>query len=75
MKACIFVDGENFRHSIVDLFDKFQREDYLPKTADWTGLRRGDEFSLLVSGESEASADVFTPKIRKVLEDLVFGHA
>jgi uncharacterized LabA/DUF88 family protein len=34
-RTCIFVDGENFRHSIVDLFDKFDRNDYLPKEADW----------------------------------------
>jgi len=38
MKACVFVDGENFRHSIVDLFPEFRQEDYLPKTANWTNL-------------------------------------
>jgi len=38
MKACIFVDGENFRHSIVELFPQFQQEDYLPKSAQWTNL-------------------------------------
>jgi uncharacterized LabA/DUF88 family protein len=38
MKACVFVDGENFRHSIVELFPNFHQEDYLPKTADWTVL-------------------------------------
>ena len=38
MRACIFVDGENFRHSIVELFSGFRREDYLPKEADWAGL-------------------------------------
>ena len=38
MRACIFVDGENFRHSLVELFPGFRRADYLPKDADWTGL-------------------------------------
>jgi len=38
-KACIFVDGENLRHSIVDLFDgEFDKEDYLPKNANWDGF-------------------------------------
>jgi len=36
MRACIFVDGENFRHSIVDLFQpEFDEGEYLPKTANW----------------------------------------
>jgi uncharacterized LabA/DUF88 family protein len=34
-RACIFVDGENLRHSIVELFPQFKRDDYLPKTAKW----------------------------------------
>ncbi|MDD5313375.1 MAG: hypothetical protein PHO26_10105, partial [Dehalococcoidia bacterium] len=35
----MFVDGENFRHSIVELFpDKFHQEDYLPKSANWGEL-------------------------------------
>jgi len=38
MMACVFVDGENFRHSIVDLFQGFRQEDYLPKSAEWTQL-------------------------------------
>ncbi|MFW6105146.1 MAG: NYN domain-containing protein [Chloroflexota bacterium] len=38
MIACIFVDGESFRHSIVDLFPQFRQEDYLPKSANWTNL-------------------------------------
>jgi len=40
MKVCVFVDGENFRHSIVELFPfpQFRQEDYLPESADWTGL-------------------------------------
>lgn len=37
-RVCVFVDGENFRHSIVDLFPKFQEADYLPKQAEWTQL-------------------------------------
>ena len=37
-RVCVFVDGENFRHSIVELFPTFRKEDYLPKSANWTGL-------------------------------------
>jgi len=33
-RVCIFVDGENLRHSINDLFPVFDRRNYLPKT-DW----------------------------------------
>lgn len=34
--CCIFVDGENLRHAIVDLFEpEFDRKDYLPKRAKW----------------------------------------
>jgi uncharacterized LabA/DUF88 family protein len=37
--ACIFVDGENLRHSLIDLFSsEFNPSDYLPKTADWQGF-------------------------------------
>lgn len=38
MKVCIFVDGENFRHAICDLFPQFPQYEYLPKLADWTEL-------------------------------------
>lgn len=38
MKACVFVDGENFRHTIVKLFPQFQQEKYLPKNATWAEL-------------------------------------
>lgn len=38
MRACIFVDGENFRHTICDLFPQFQQFEYLPKLANWTEL-------------------------------------
>lgn len=34
-KVCIFVDGENLRHSIGDLFPAFDRKNHLPET-DWT---------------------------------------
>ncbi|MGD0576481.1 MAG: NYN domain-containing protein, partial [Candidatus Staskawiczbacteria bacterium] len=33
-KVCVFVDGENLRHSINELFPDFDRRNYLPK-ADW----------------------------------------
>lgn len=37
--ACVFVDGENFRKNIANLFsDKFDRNEYLPKNADWGRL-------------------------------------
>ena len=32
------MDGENFRYSLEGLFSNFSRQDYLPKTADWTAL-------------------------------------
>ncbi|MDP3091961.1 MAG: NYN domain-containing protein [Nitrospira sp.] len=36
MRSCIFVDGENLRHSLIDLFaGEFDPQDYLPKTARW----------------------------------------
>jgi uncharacterized LabA/DUF88 family protein len=51
MKACVFVDGENFRHTIVDLFKaEFHEHDYLPEHAKWVEL-----FNWLVS---QAHADV-----------------
>lgn len=39
-RACVFVDGENFRNTILSLFAKsgYQKEDYLPKNANWTAL-------------------------------------
>lgn len=38
-KCCVFIDGENLRHGIVDLFpDEFARSDYLPKEARWADL-------------------------------------
>ena len=36
-RVCIFIDGENLRHSIVDLFEGiFNPNDYLPKNAEWS---------------------------------------
>ena len=35
-RVCIFVDGENFRHSIRGLFSEFDPSDYLPRQAAWT---------------------------------------
>ena len=52
MKVCVFVDGENFRHSIVELFSpQFQQEDYLPKSANWTSLFDWIVESAVESGE------------------------
>ena len=38
MRVCVFVDGENLRFAIRHLFPAFDRRNYLPKNADWTGL-------------------------------------
>lgn len=37
-RVCVFVDGENFRHTIVNLFEQFDPNDYLPKKANWDRL-------------------------------------
>jgi len=37
-RACVFVDGENFRHTICDLFSTFDRREYLPRQARWEEL-------------------------------------
>ena len=37
-RVCVFVDGENFRHSIVKLFLDFSNDDYLPSDANWGEL-------------------------------------
>jgi uncharacterized LabA/DUF88 family protein len=50
-KVCIFVDGENFRHSIHDLFVGIPTlDEYLPKEAEWTNffdwlVEQVDDFS------------------------------
>lgn len=37
--SCIFVDGENLRHSLVDLFGaEFDPTEYLPRNANWSGF-------------------------------------
>lgn len=37
--ACVFIDGENLRHSLVDLFEAdFNEEAYLPRNADWAAF-------------------------------------
>lgn len=40
MRVCVFVDGENLRFAIKDLFtqEQFDRRDHLPKTAKWGSL-------------------------------------
>jgi hypothetical protein len=37
-RVCVFVDGENFRHTICNLFTDFDRSGYLPRSADWAKL-------------------------------------
>ncbi len=50
-KSCVFVDGENLRHSIVDLFKgEFDKRDYLPKHAEWASF-----FDYLVERASPSS--------------------
>ena len=36
--VCVFIDGENFRKTIQGLFPEFDKEEYLPKNADWTSF-------------------------------------
>src|SRR4030042_2177186 len=50
-RICIFVDGENFRHSIVDLFDDFNQADYLPHKVDWTTFFEWLVIQLNVGGQ------------------------
>ena len=52
-RTCVFIDGENFRHSIVDLFTgEFDRKDYLPQQADWAEL-----FDYLVSKATDNTGE------------------
>ena len=38
-RTCIFVDGENFRHSVCDLFEgEFDKRQQLPRNARWAEL-------------------------------------
>ena len=49
MRSCVFVDGENFRKSIVGLYPKdFKEHDYLPHEANWATL-----FDYLVAEATE----------------------
>jgi uncharacterized LabA/DUF88 family protein len=53
-KACVFVDGENLRHSLVDVFAAegiFKSDDYLPAKAKWS-----DFFDWLVAAATADSA-------------------
>ena len=52
MRVCVFVDGENLRHSIVELFDTFDQRDYLPKAAEW-----GTLFDSFVNVATDAKGD------------------
>ena len=54
-RTAVFVDGENFRHSINELFPDFDRNNYLPKNADWAGL-----FDWLVKKNHQGSDRVRT---------------
>ena len=39
MRSCVFIDGENLRYSLVNLFsDDFDKADYLPKNARWNAF-------------------------------------
>jgi len=53
-KVCVFVDGENLRHSICELFEDFPSSEYLPKGADWGGLF--DNLASRVSGAERVRA-------------------
>lgn len=53
MRVCVFVDGENLRHSICDLYKPhFDQKDYLPKQADWGML-----FDELVSDATDGQGE------------------
>jgi len=55
-KVCIFVDGENFRHSIQELFIGLPNlDEYIPKEARWTEF-----FDWLV----EQTSDYETERLR-----------
>ncbi len=54
-RSCIFIDGENFRHSLIDLFDKaFDSRDHLPKKGRW------QEFFTYLAGKAYESARMRT---------------
>jgi hypothetical protein len=52
-RVCVFVDGENFRYTMNDIFaEEFPRHEYLPKRADWAGF-----FDWLVNATTEGQGD------------------
>jgi uncharacterized LabA/DUF88 family protein len=64
-RACIFIDGENLRHSLVELFGAdFNPTDYLPKQAAW------DEFFKYL--ESEARVDLRLRAYWYVVDEIDF---
>lgn len=63
--ACIFIDGENLRHSLCDLFSgNFDPTDYLPKQAQWEAF-----FNHLVT---ESGAGLRLRTYWYVVEDIDF---
>jgi len=52
LRACVFVDGENLRHSLVDALSGggFRASEYLPPDANWAGL-----FDWIVSAATDGS--------------------
>ena len=81
--ACVFIDGENLRHSLVDLFETdFRREDYLPRNADWAAFFRaltvkaGANSRLRTYWYVVEDIDFWPPKIKRLLrnrEELLKG--
>ncbi|MFP4475164.1 MAG: NYN domain-containing protein [Desulfatibacillaceae bacterium] len=68
-KVCIFIDGENFRYAICDLFPEFDATDYLPKKARWS-----DWFDNLVNQVTRKTS-FKTERVRTywyVIEDIDF---
>lgn len=54
-RACVFVDGENLRHSLIDVFAEeglFEPDDYLPADANWS-----DFFDWVVEAATHGSRD------------------
>ena len=66
-RACVFVDGENFRHSLLKLFPEFDQDDYLPK-GEWgklfnrvVNLRRPDSIRVRTYWYVIDSMDFYPP--------------
>lgn len=67
-RVCIFVDGENLRHTICDLFPtNFDQDDYLPKLAQWESF-----FDLLVNNASVGGRGIRIRTYWYVIEDVDF---